>query len=320
MEGEWRMRSHARGTEVEVTLSLELQSPSRLQPRVWLRMPWTSGGVTGSRRNEPAFLPHPPPPLPPSSSSTLQPPLSYIFGGLAPVCSPWAAAGPRAAGGLSGQKTADQAIQVVADPRPTCFSTMQCNFALLRLSSRSRIFAFSLAAPSALAIFRWRRAAALPRPRAALCAASWAFQSTLPRAGPAIALDLLLLAGAFGAMLAFALLTGGGATFGCTIAGAMQALTLATFGCTIAGAMQAFTLATGAPCAGAKRALTLTQDCNRNELAWCCSGGSGGGCGGGLAGIPARNPRIFLSCSSGTAAELAISIDPTKPAAGGSAG
>ena len=118
MEGEWRMRSHARGTEVEVTSSLELQSPSRLQPRVWLRMPWTSGGVTGSRRNEPAFLPHPPPPLPPSSSSTLQPPLSYIFGGLAPVCSPWAAAGPRAAGGLSGQKTADQAIQVVADPRP----------------------------------------------------------------------------------------------------------------------------------------------------------------------------------------------------------
>ena len=270
MEGEWRRRSHARGTEVEVTSSLELQSPSRLQPRVWLRMPWTSGGVTGSRRNEPAFLPHPPPPLPPSSSSTLQPPLSYIFGGLAPVCSPWAAAGPRAAGGLSGQKTADQAIQVVADPRPTCFSTMQCNFALLRLSSRSRIFAFSLAAPSALAIFRWRRNAALPIPRSALFAASWAFQSTLPRAGPAIALGLLLLAGAF-SMLAFALLTSGGATFGRTITGVkIQKLALLTGG----QSDTAVTLATGAPCAGAI------------ALAFSGSGGGGGGVGGGgLAGV-----------------------------------
>ena len=145
---------------------------------------------------------------------------------------------------------------------------MQCNFALLRLSSRSRIFAFSLAAPSALAIFRWRRAAALPRPRAALCAASWAFQSTLPRAGPAIALDLLLLAGAF-AMLAFALLTGGGATFGRTIAGVkIQKLALLTGG----QSDTAVTLATGAPCAGAI------------ALAFSGSGGGGVG-GGGLAGV-----------------------------------
>ena len=72
-------------------------------------------------------------------------------------------------------------------------------------------------------------------------------------------------------MLAFALLTSGGATFGRTIAGVkIQKLALLTGG----QSDTAVTLATGAPCAGAI------------ALAFSRSGGGGGGVGGGgLAGV-----------------------------------
>ena len=148
MEGEWRRRSHARGTEVEVTSSLEIQSPSpplhrlRLQPRVGPRRPWTSGGVTGSRRNEPAFLPHPPPPLPPSSSSTLQPPYPISLAGSRLSAPPGPRRGRgRRAGSLGRRQLIKQfRLWQIHDQlvfQPCNATSLSCAFRLGRASSPS---------------------------------------------------------------------------------------------------------------------------------------------------------------------------------------